>query len=803
MDIYDIFSDFLRFLYRLPVAIIDFILRKLRLGSLRGSVTLHALYVVHLWVYYNVLQEKGVAQSTDPVIACCTCVSGIITVRFVASLYGTHLYHAATSVARRVAMYGWKRCIIYGVSLVLVAACLVCLFSSLLRLSWSGVSDEVLGRLDNNIVHIEEDRSHYAKVMVHPATQGKSDPKLFHQLFRYPMEDVEMRCHVNMRWLSDSRPTADQIAWRRNGGPVKFTDRHDHEVTFREIPEHESRYHSLLRERGVSEYEINATLTIRLLQDNEFGTYTCHAAKYMECSLEDYDANMRKLNNKTTDKNESTGKSSKTKRAAQASVEETQLIEQERLRLAKERLTAIDIKRLFRDTFTWKHEFRLVKLQRRQETIRSPPSSILSLTTSYWHLSSQDGIEVDYTVNGKSFTDLCPGYFHGCSKALLLYWLFGHNKGHFGAPPLHLFSVWKNPAIPADRFTLLHCLCENAYGYHRVRYLRRYYNRTTERHELMEITHPHTLIVVPREQHLLNVFKNRSECSHVIEPPPCEHVPPVCLSGWDFRLIRELAEIAVKFFHWTEWAFLLIAIVVGLLLIIYTNGFLSWLGRQIAALTLDGSMTFFYTAVSSTTQQDMHLSATSNNNNCLISKLIYDVFMSYSDTEADTRKVHEEVLPVLERKGIAVCARARDLPPNKPEVQGVSDATERSKRAVIFLSEAYLSDTFRTDIEAPTIMESFSASGSERGLHQVLLVKLESCEVPLWLSQLPLHDWTPACLTLQDHLLRLLKWLEPAEQRQSFRSLQDVGVTLSPILFTLLIATLCLSQRLFAAQVSE
>ena len=779
MEVFELCSFVLLAIYKIMFKVNDFVLGKLRIQILRGSTGKHFVYILHVCLYLHLLQIST-WKDDDIFVAYCSCLNALVTLKFASRLYWPQVGHV---VWASVTAYGWKRCIIYGISVCSVALLLVYMFTSALSWSWNAFGDDVRGRLEDNIIEIEEDRTHFAMVMIHPITQGKTDPRLFHKVYRYPMEDVKMTCKIKKVWLSDGRPSADQVSWRRNGAPFTLTDRYDHEITFREISEHESVYHSFLRKRGISEYEINATLTIQLLRPGEFGSYTCHLAKYFNLTLEDFIANMEKMNNGT---DEDKGESSKSKEDIKTTVDTATLIEEERTRLSDERKKALEPKRMFKDVFTWKGEFRLVKMSHRQETVRSPPSSILSFTTRYWHLMAKEDIEIDYSVNGKSFHQLCEDPFHGCSKVLLLYWLLGHARGGmFGMPPLHLFTIWANPAISAEQFTLTHCLCENSYGYHSVRYLRRYYNRTTSQHELIEIMHPHELVVVPREQHLLNVFVNRSECSHVIERPPCEEPPLVCLSFWDFRLIRAFAETAVSYFRLSELVVIVVIFIVALVVIRNINGSLSYLGRVLERLTLDGAMGFYWTAIE-------------NNNNLQQRQNTspYDLFLSYSETEADTKRVHEDILPFLERQGFRVCARCRDIPPNVPEVHGISKAIENSSKVIVFLSEGYFQSSFLTDIEAPIIIESFcERRGSAAGPQDVLLVKLEPCEVPPWLSRFLVHDWAPACLSLADHRLKLLKWLEPPERRATFRSLVDALVTLLPLLLVLVAAVTLLAAQ--------
>ena len=243
-------------------------------------------------------------------------------------------------------------------------------------------------------------------------------------------------------------------------------------------------------------------------------------------------------------------------------------------------------------------------------------------------------------------------------------------------------------------------------------------------------------------------------------------------------MIQDFAETTVKYFHWLEIA--AIVVVLGLMCFMFrkTNLFLWSLGRHIRRLTLEGSMGFLSTA--EIIGEHPQPNDQKRNPEQQPEDVHYDLFLSYSESEADMRRIHEEVLPSLQSRGLKVCVRERDLSPNLPEIQSLSKAIENSDRFIVFLSSAYFDDNFRKDFEAAMIIEALCNRSC--GTAAVLLVKLEQCEIPLWLSQFKVHDWTTMCLTTHDHLLRLLKWLEPQARRGTLRSKTDVLLTALPLL---------------------
>ena len=183
-------------IYRGLFKVSDILLGQLRIEILRGPRGVHFVYCLHLWWYFWLLKNPNIWQDNDIFVSFGTCLNVLVTLKFVARLYWVHLYNVFCVSKKALTEYGWRRCIIYGISVCSVALFLVFTATSAFSLSWNAFGDEVIGRLEDSIIDIEEDRTHFANVMVHPITQGKSDPSLFYKMYRYPMEDVQMTCKV-------------------------------------------------------------------------------------------------------------------------------------------------------------------------------------------------------------------------------------------------------------------------------------------------------------------------------------------------------------------------------------------------------------------------------------------------------------------------------------------------------------------------------------------------------------------------------------------------------------------------------
>ncbi|XP_076449303.1 uncharacterized protein LOC143285771 [Babylonia areolata] len=738
----------------------DFVFRLFRLRILKRVNSEHFVHANLVLIYIYLLQQNELTCMDNTVLASCVFIYACNTLSLVLNYYFGYIWRLLYIIYSKIQAYGKLRVFIYGTSLAFAAALIS--YLTVLGLTFAGASfsAHMMWRFEDNIIYIDQAITVPQEIFVHPSTKGEKPPFYLSKMHRYLMEDVQMLCKFTLEAPYDFHPTDYDVVWRRNGVPFTMTDRHKHHLSFKEAKNYTfSEWHR--KQRGIFKYHLKAVLKIHLLRESDFGIYTCHCRKQSSISyhfLANYlDKYFFKDENETTQRKTKPIHTLSSKR--QRELEET----------------------VFEDEFYNICEFLIIKIQRRQEIIRAPATAILYFSTSYWHNSWSEDVELlDYYVNARSLEEMCKdSYFHGCSKFLLLYWNFWHMQGVlYGAPPTALMTIWNSGEDPVNCYSLVLCLCEKAYGYHTVKYLRRYYNTTTQQFDLIEVLHPHELMVVPREQNMLNLFRNRSECSPVIERPVCEKPSSVCKDKWNFRTILDFAEVAVTYFHWVEIVVMIVLFIVLVCSIRTTVLFLEFAGRHIRRLTLDGSMAYL------TTAERTGLFSQSQNTVAKLPELEenhYDVFLSFSDTQADMERVQDKIASLLERCGINVCLQNRDLSPNLPEIQVLTQAIENSDRFLIFLSSAYLEDHFRKDFEAAMIMETLS-SRSE-GTSSVLLIKLDQCQVPPWLSHLELHDWTTFSLTHEDHCLRLLKWLERPERKSTFRSILDVCLTILPIVF--------------------
>lgn len=618
-----------------------------------------------------------------------------------------HVYLHLFNIFKTIFTYGWIRVLIFiGLVSVLAYFFVVVVLDRVFNLAVD-YSSEIVSRFESNIIELHEERIQFEKTVVHPITKGLKEPILFQQIFRYPMEDVKVKCHVRVLWFSHSRLHPGYIVWRKDGVEMNLSERHRHEITFKEVLESDTYF----AKKGLSWYNVISTITIYLLQDNDFGTYTCHKAKVFEIAVGDFLARSEML--------------SAPKCHEQPSPPKRPVVPKPPAQCPQVPMPLPQ----FQDEYTWHMEIRLIRMDRRQEIIALPPGAILSFKTSYWHLSRNDEVDIEYTVNDQDYFELCNGLLRGCSKFLSLYWKIMHNLGYFGIPPLHLFTTWRTPCFSAKQYQLVHCICEQAYGYHQVRYLRRYFNHKLQKYELIDIDHPHQLIVIPRKQDMLDIYTN-SSFGPVFHKTK-EHIQKQS----DSDSVGETASAVVELFTMKET---FIIVVICLLI-----SFFTWLCLKILC------------RISRFIKRQILERGIDN----LISirkarEFEYDIFLSYSD--AEVTQVKEIFLSFLETRGFRVFERERDIPGNVQELPALGEAMEKSKMFLLIMTESYFNDRFRRDFEAAIILECVYSRCKDP--KEVLIVKLHPCQIPMWLSQFHVLNWTPnICLKCRQR--HLMQWL--------------------------------------------
>jgi hypothetical protein len=227
IEVSEVASFYLQANYELLFESVDFVFsRVFRIHILAGGRSKHVCYIAHVILYVYFLAKYENWQNGDFFVALCTFCNAGLVFSFVQRYYWDHICRLAWRVWTAVGKYGWRRIALYCISVMSAAFLFTYLVSSAYSVSWDYMREGVLGRLEKNVLDIEEDRTNYSITTEHPLTKGLSDPKIFQQIYRYSMEDVTMACEVVMVELADGRPGPDYISWRHNGMRIALTDRH-------------------------------------------------------------------------------------------------------------------------------------------------------------------------------------------------------------------------------------------------------------------------------------------------------------------------------------------------------------------------------------------------------------------------------------------------------------------------------------------------------------------------------------------------------------------------------------------------
>lgn len=134
--------------------------------------------------------------------------------------------------------------------------------------------------------------------------------------------------------------------------------------------------------------------------------------------------------------------------------------------------------------------------------------------------------------------------------------------------------------------------------------------------------------------------------------------------------------------------------------------------------------------------------------------VMHDFYLTCS--EADERhELTQFVLRCLELMGYRTFFTARDIPPNLPVLSSAERAIDSCRRYILLVTRFYLEDDYGMNIEAPMIVSTASSRGNLAS--KVLVIKLENCSIPRWMSQFTVLDWTDRDY-MHFHVLDLQTW---------------------------------------------
>jgi hypothetical protein len=115
------------------------------------------------------------------------------------------------------------------------------------------------------------------------------------------------------------------------------------------------------------------------------------------------------------------------------------------------------------------------------------------------------------------------------------------------------------------------------------------------------------------------------------------------------------------------------------------------------------------------------------------------VFISFS--LKDSEWVNQQLLPMLESNGVAVCIDYRDFQPGVPSIVGMELAIKESWKTILVLTPNYIASAW-SEFES-ILIGTIDPSGRH---NRILPILLEKCDLPLRINYLTYLDFTDSSL---------------------------------------------------------
>ncbi|XP_041366647.1 uncharacterized protein LOC121381410 [Gigantopelta aegis] len=591
--------------------------------------------------------------------------------------------------------FGGKRICLYLLfvsvtSYVVVAHCM----DSMALFTWDQLKGNVMRRLDDSIIVIDENRNESTSM------RQTEEPLVIQEHFRYIDEDVRFGCYHVMSFESEVEPADRQVIWMHNNESLVPSWKFHIDISFIDV--------NVTHNDSVHSYIINSTLTIYLIEDRDFGNYSCHLRE----------SALKKLRDTKTNNN--------TKQQRPASRPKTSFVDDiidcssfwicTELKYMFEELNEVyeDLQSLLmlqqvlqQNSYQWTGEFKLTKIKKSILTKSAPPGGIISISASYLNLAEKQDISLGYVINTKPFHEVCSGHLNGCSLFVMIYWFFWHAEGHFDVIP-RMVAYWlhMSSSILGNAWQ---CACPSTYGIHVFRFYRHFYNVTSGRNTIIEVEHPQAIRLIPRAADLLLTFQNESTPEPLGEE--CFNSMPFIRScSWMECVISELH----RNFFWIENLIFALVIMTGVLVAYLFCKPIVRLLLSCASAILDG---FDWVEPRETLGSIGHAGLPYK----------YDVYISHADSQ---RELASDLASLLESFGKKVFYRERDVAIGDLKIEAVSDAIVSSCKFLIIVSREYIESGFQNRFEFQLILNEIHEGKVNQ--RNVMLYKHGRCTIPTY-----------------------------------------------------------------------
>ncbi|KAH9514436.1 hypothetical protein Btru_025254 [Bulinus truncatus] len=535
----------------------------------------------------------------------------------------------------------------------------------------------------------------------HPFTMGKSPPFYLYKLYRYPMEDVVFKCEYVVPSFKEARPIYKTANWRKNGSPLRIQDdRISVNVSINKKEDY-------LTNRAL--YSVMSTLTIQMLEEKDFGLYTCEYYTPL-IPVVVPGSSMKEEFTKTTET-----KTQPMSPDPKCSCKPKQ----------KEPQVDLCTDQVYVPIYQCFAEFNLIKRWEKVIKKSLTPGSILIEGFFYTTVAGLDDMEIEMPKKEENDQeDNC------CSPFITTYWRLFRGGGWSSERPPFTRTVITDDGLVFIRYQ---CMCKSTYGLHDFKIYRHLFNTTTKRKDTAEIVYPvkHTfrpLYTNPwskakadngRENH-----REENLClDSGFKSPGCEEMGQFFESSIDMSFWNEVIMIFVVTIISIVVVFILYLILIYrcvhpiLSAVLYMNKHLSPY-EAVNGVPIKGLRPCRRnTNRRRGRARGEHIEVRENPN--------YQVYLSYDEENEYDSMVAEHIKGKLLSINVSVFDFQTDVPPGRLALTELEKAIANSSRFVIVASESYEE---HKAIEFNAIQTTITGQGS-RLKDSLLVVQTEDCGI--------------------------------------------------------------------------
>ncbi|KAI8794509.1 hypothetical protein BgiBS90_004885 [Biomphalaria glabrata] len=295
---------------------------------------------------------------------------------------------------------------------------------------------------------------------VHPFTMGLSPPFYLYTFRRYPMEDVVFKCEFE---TNNIKAIYKSTKWRKNGSPLRITDDRVYvNVTHTKYTNPHT---------GLPFYRILSVLTIQLLEESDYASYTCEYHNPVHVVVLPGPLMSEEFTKQGTKR--SHPMSPDPKCDCKPKPQNTDTCSEQKY---------IEESECF-------SEFILQKPEEKVITKSLVPGSIFIENVFYSTVTGIEDVEIEIPQDDNSNEENC------CSTLITTYWRFFKGGGILSAYPPFTRTIVANDGLYFMRYR---CMCLSNYGTNQFKIIRNFVSKENGKKDRVEIVYPvkHNLLPI-------------------------------------------------------------------------------------------------------------------------------------------------------------------------------------------------------------------------------------------------------------------------------------------------------------------